>query len=148
VARHGSENDCAYLRVDDPRVVSETIDGETIAIDVATGHYYSLRGAGVEIWESLQASRRLEGVVADVAARYGVAADEIRDAVTSFVLRLEEEGLLRSAGAAGAEPARPAARRPFEPPSFERYTDMSDLVLLDPVHAVDEQGWPHAAPDG
>jgi len=25
----------------------------------------------------------------------------------------------------------------------EKYTDMQDLVLLDPVHEVDERGWPH-----
>ena len=33
---------------------------------------------------------------------------------------------------------------PFVPPTLEKYTDMQDLVLLDPVHEVDERGWPHA----
>jgi hypothetical protein len=25
---------------------------------------------------------------------------------------------------------------------FEKYTDMESLLLADPIHEVDEQGWP------
>jgi hypothetical protein len=35
----------------------------------------------------------------------------------------------------------------FEPPLLEKYTDMQDLVLLDPVHEVDSTGWPAPKPD-
>jgi hypothetical protein len=27
-------------------------------------------------------------------------------------------------------------------PLLRKYTDMRDLLLLDPIHDVDEQGWP------
>lgn len=30
----------------------------------------------------------------------------------------------------------------FEEPIFHKYTDMEDLLLLDPIHDVDETGWP------
>ena len=30
----------------------------------------------------------------------------------------------------------------FEPPMFERYEEMKNLLILDPIHEVDEQGWP------
>ena len=33
-----------------PQVLHESIDGEVIAIDLATGNYYSLRGSGADIW--------------------------------------------------------------------------------------------------
>ena len=39
-----------------------------------------------------------------------------------------------------------ASARPYEPPQLEKYTDMQDLVLLDPVHEVDATGWPHPKP--
>ena len=26
---------------------------------------------------------------------------------------------------------------------FEKYTDLADLILLDPVHDVSDAGWPH-----
>ena len=32
----------------------------------------------------------------------------------------------------------------FEAPALQVYTDMEDLLLLDPIHEVDEMGWPSA----
>jgi hypothetical protein len=33
---------------------------------------------------------------------------------------------------------------PFEMPKLSKYTDMEDLLALDPIHEVDEMGWPNA----
>jgi hypothetical protein len=35
----------------------------------------------------------------------------------------------------------------FQPPTLESYNDMQDLLLLDPIHDVDDMGWPQKAPD-
>jgi hypothetical protein len=35
--------------------------------------------------------------------------------------------------------------RPWEAPIFEVYTDMQDLLLFDPIHEVDNSGWPRVA---
>jgi len=37
------------------------------------------------------------------------------------------------------------SRPPFQMPVVERYTDMADLLLLDPIHDVNAEGWPHPA---
>ncbi len=38
-----------------------------------------------------------------------------------------------------------AGDRPaFEAPVLESYSDMQDLLLLDPIHDVDDAGWPVA----
>ena len=76
---------------------------------------------------------------------------EIASAVESFLLELEREQLIARANgaqpaAAAADPPEPAAAKaPFEAPRLERYTDMQDIILLDPVHQVDAAGWPHTA---
>jgi hypothetical protein len=31
-------------------------------------------------------------------------------------------------------------------PVLEKYTDMQELLLLDPIHDVEEAGWPKARP--
>ena len=33
---------------------------------------------------------------------------------------------------------------PFEEPKLEKYSDMEDLLLLDPIHDVEDEGWPKA----
>ena len=33
-------------------------------------------------------------------------------------------------------------RQPYSPPVLNSYTDMEELLLLDPIHDVDQAGWP------
>jgi hypothetical protein len=42
-------------------------------------------------------------------------------------------------------PIPSAEQQPYTPPVLERYSDMQALLVLDPIHEVDEQGWPHVA---
>ena len=35
------------------------------------------------------------------------------------------------------------ARLPFEGLGVQKFTDMEDMLLLDPIHDVDETGWPN-----
>jgi hypothetical protein len=54
-----------------------------------------------------------------------------------------ESGSSMATALAGEEPM--AHQESYQAPVFERFTDMGDLLLLDPVHeAEDEKGWPHA----
>ena len=43
----------------------------------------------------------------------------------------------------GAGPAKPQAQ--YAAPKLSTYTDMQELLLLDPIHEVDESGWPAQA---
>jgi hypothetical protein len=53
-----------------------------------------------------------------------------------------EAPLVLEAPTAGAEAA--GEKEAYRPPQFECFTDMGDLLLLDPVHeAEDDRGWPH-----
>ena len=36
-----------------------------------------------------------------------------------------------------------AVKQPFEAPILNKYNDMQELLLLDPIHDVDEAGWPN-----
>jgi hypothetical protein len=61
---------------------------------------------------------------------------------------LLENGLLVALedGAPAASPLElPASEmREFQPPVLESYSDMQDILLLDPIHEVDDKaGWPN-----
>jgi Coenzyme PQQ synthesis protein D (PqqD) len=139
-------------RVNSPQVINETIDGEAIMINLATGSYYSLDRVGGEVWSLLEASLAVEDIVAELGRRYEATENDIRQGVNDLLQRLLAEELLRPCD--DAEPVRafsmepaPAKRPPFNTPKLEKFTDMQDLILLDPVHEVDSRGWPHL-PDG
>ena len=127
------------MRINSPAVNHQSIDGEVVAINLATGAYYSLRNLAAAIWERIDAGRLPDAILAEVATLYG---EDARPAVEKFLDQLADEGLLvHGRHAASITPAPLPAT--FGPPVFEKFTDMQDLLLLDPIHEVDEIGWPH-----
>jgi Coenzyme PQQ synthesis protein D (PqqD) len=140
------------FRVNSPNVIHETIEGEVILIDLKTGTYYSLRDSGAAVWQALQTGAGEDGIAAELSSRYEASHEQIRDAVRQLLAELEREGLIRADEGEAAPAAAPsgsdngAARLPFAAPVLEKHTDMQDLILLDPVHEVGAEGWPHPAP--
>ena len=41
----------------------------------------------------------------------------------------------------------PTARGRYESPIVESFDDLETLLLIDPIHEVDDAGWPLPAPD-
>jgi|RhiMetdeSRZDD1v2_1073273.scaffolds.fasta_scaffold05486_6 coenzyme PQQ synthesis protein D (PqqD) len=148
----GDFSDGTWLGVSSPQVIHETIDGEVIVINLGTGSYYSLRDSAAEIWGLIQRPGGVQAtaLVDALAARFDAPPDQLEAVVRPFLATLAEEELVAPTTGAG-EPVAATARWAsggderklvFVPPSLEKFTDMQDLVLLDPVHEVDETGWP------
>jgi hypothetical protein len=133
------------FRLQGPDVVLEAFPDETIAVHLGTGRYYSLDLMGAETLELLVSGRDVGAVVEYLAARYRAAPDDVEPAVTDFVRRLLDEGLVTHAPGAetGAAIAAPLPTDiSFRAPTLAVYSDMEDLLLLDPIHDVDDTGWP------
>jgi hypothetical protein len=135
-------------RVNQPYVISETIEGETIVIHLTTGTYYSLQGTGAEVWESIAGAASAAEIAGDLAARYGIDPAEAEAAVTAVLGDLQAEDLIAPSEATARTASSSAAPTggAFVAPTLSKYTDMQDLVLLDPVHEVTDAGWPEAKP--
>ncbi|MEA2211765.1 MAG: hypothetical protein QOF83_1713 [Solirubrobacteraceae bacterium] len=133
-----------------PQVIHETLEGETIIIDLASGTYFSLQGAAPAIWNGLTAGQSDEQIVMRLQALYAADASEIEPALNAFLQELLGDHLIapteNAAAPAPLDSSESVERVPFARPRLERYTDMQEIILLDPVHKVDSQGWPHAAP--
>jgi hypothetical protein len=137
-------------RVNSPQVISETVGGETIIVNLASGHYFSLQGSAVDVWEGIERGESAEAIVLQLEQRYEAPDGEISAAVTSLLDDfVAAELLVAEANGVAVGPIaltqEAAERTPFVAPSFNTFTDMQDIILLDPVHEVDTQGWPHAS---
>ncbi len=139
------------LRVNEPNVVHETIDGETILLDLNTGNYFSLDGPGALIWEFIHQTGDRNKAIEIMVSENTAISENIIASVTSFVESLVEEKLLVQSAASPIpsnlfelEKQLSAAARDFIPPRVIKYSDMQDLFLLDPIHDVGELGWPES----
>jgi hypothetical protein len=127
----------------DRDLVSEVLDGEVIIIHLQSGTYYSLLASGADIWNALLNGRSVEEI-ADWLAR-GAEEERMRIAaeVAQFVSELMAENLILSTD---SDPSRRpddlGTAAAFVTPELHKYTDMQELLLVDPIHEVTEEGWP------
>ena len=138
------------VRINTRYLVHETIDGETILIHLGTGKYYSLDGAGSEVWQWLAAGVAADAVRKMARARYVGDPREVEAGIDGLIGDLLREGLLVEAPPNGSAPppSLSGEKVPFTVPALQVYTDMQEFMLVDPLHEVDEQaGWPHAHAD-
>lgn len=145
-----SNGERVNYRLNTSNVVSDTIDGEVLAIRSDTGAYYSMRGSAATSWVALLSGADLDEVAALVAAHHGADPAIVRTQVESFAGELAAEALLVGADPtdAGSVAVLPVQTRgmAWEAPVVERYTDMRDLLLFDPIHEVEASGWPAVKP--
>jgi hypothetical protein len=76
------------FEVNEPAVISETIDGETIIINLDSGAYYSLNHAGAAIWAAIQQSASFEAIAAMVRASYDVDGHDVEHEISTLVQSL------------------------------------------------------------
>jgi len=128
----------------DPSTISASVfDDEIVVANFSTGVYYSLRFAAAEIWLGLMAGVPAARVVETIAPHCAGAPDAFTKEAWSFIRGLESEQLINCV-AREADPCwvpRPMYR-PYQAPVLESFTDMEDLLLLDPIHDVGKTGWP------
>lgn len=125
-------------------------------MNLDTGVYYSLVGVGADIWSSLERGGSVSETVERALGRYDAPRPVVEHAVSRFVDELAREELIVAAGSDEAGRVQPvtaengnrAASEAFAEPVLNKYTDMQELLLLDPIHEVDEEGWPVRAAPG
>lgn len=126
------------IKLASPSVISDDLTGEAIVMNLETGFYYLFNKAATDIWRSVFEKT--------------VDAQSLVDAVGSenidFIQLLIDEQLLALNPETAPEAIKVAVLSLGELPSFQRFSDMHELLLLDPVHdvAMNEEGWPVSEP--
>jgi hypothetical protein len=149
VAESRAESVSGPVRVS-PWVTHERLDDEVIAINLETGAYYALDDVAADCWIVSAGGATVDDLVGAVVDRYDVDESQARLDVAVFLDELLRENLLTADdGTATTPPALPplAGKAAYVAPAVQKYDDLEDLLLLDPIHEVDEAGWPVARAD-
>ena len=127
-------------------VVSETIDGELIILDLAAGTYHAAQGVGAALWQ-LAVAGLDEGQIM-TACQDAWPGTPVADEVRAFLDHVVGLGLL-STGDSVPTSARRADfvhldRIDWSHPTLTSCDDLADMIQLDPIHDVTDTGWPTA----
>jgi hypothetical protein len=139
------------FKINAPYVVHETIEGETIAMNLRDGNYYSFDGIGPAIWELITLSVPLPELIRRLSETFQLPDEAIVGMTKPFIEELVENDLIIADSMENMKELMPEKLEFFREhcsghtarkPVFHRYSDMRDILLLDPIHDVDAVGWP------
>lgn len=120
----------------EPDIASKIMEGEALLINLRNGAYYSLAGTGAWVWHALRGHRTQAEVVDFVAMGLDVDPTTARRDVASLLAELAQEDLVRASGlaapAAPVDPPPPVPEGGYSSPRLEKFSDMQDLLALDP----------------
>lgn len=128
------------MRRDD--VLHERLDGETIIVNMRTGRYLSLQGVASDIWYLISNRVPRHRWLALLAEVYQQPDDADVDKFVALCLEAE---LIREAQEQALDDfvwLTDVPRPPWSLQPPEEFDDLADLILIDPVHDVDADGWP------
>jgi hypothetical protein len=122
-----------------PRLAADIFDNEYIIANLDTGLYYSIQGLAVSLVKALP----FEDPAAPIEKLAIAANDEkVSDELNGIWQQLLQEEIIRESNKPVAVNSDWAPATEYVASRFNRYADMQDLLMLDPIHEVDEEGWP------
>jgi hypothetical protein len=127
------------------QVVSEVLDGEVIAIHLQSGTYYSMIGSSASVWNAMQDGWSKAEIIDRLTRDTGFERRCIDEDISHFVAALLAEELILPGDGEGSRSADLLPSGAYAKPELHKYTDMQELLLVDPIHEVTEEGWPSRA---
>jgi hypothetical protein len=116
-----------------------------VIVNLYSGIYYSLRGTAAQVWIRTVQNYSVNEILTDFLLIYEDITTENRQQVSDLITDLLDKNLITGAQnrtAAKIEFDSTLPKKPFAKPEIEVFLDMQEILLLDPVHDVDKNGWP------
>lgn len=129
----------------------ERIDGEIIVISYNTGKYYSVNKHGSDLLYliEMKVKRELWSEILKLNFQNFVENTETTQKIDEFVEKCLNEKLLTSGetNIEKVELLNDYTRESWESPELRIFDDLTDILLIDPVHDTSLEGWPNLKND-
>lgn len=118
-----------YKAISAPEIVWDVANGEVVLINLKSGEYFSMNKCASDIWVKGLTHSNLFSI-------------ESEKMIERFIGQLMNFGLL-SIESTNQHKTK-SIFKITDKPEVIRYTDLSEMLRLDPIHDVNEQiGWPN-----
>jgi hypothetical protein len=124
-------------KISESQISHNRFDDEIIAVNLATGTYFSFHNTAAELWSLLE---RGPATADSLTAAFADAPVCASQEISIFLQRLHYDGLLTNCL---EEPVQSTSVQAFSTPVVEEFDELRELLLADIVHDTDEAGWPY-----
>ena len=125
-----------------PGVIFDEIDGEVLVIDLKVGHYFRLRKGASRLWILIISGSTFLEII-----EISNNDPPNRQDIDQFILELLSLNLIVQSNDANHTQTN-LRSMDLSNLKIEKFTDLEDILGLDPIHEVDaSKGWPFSGSD-
>lgn len=134
-----------FFQINSPQVIREFFDDEAVIVNLELGIYYSLDSIGAIVWGLIEQGASNTQIVEKLSQMFKLSTNIEKDIEEFIDLLLKEELIATTDNASltSFDSINIDNKLTYNKPTLSKYTDMQELLLLDPIHEVDEEGWPN-----
>jgi len=125
-------------KVNSPGVIHDEIDSEVVIVDLNIGHYFRINKESSQLWNLIIKGNSISQILTSCENRSDLQLDMAKIVQNLLNLQIICEV---------AEQSNPITELPkwkYTKFEIEKFTDLEDILGLDPIHEVDEEkGWPN-----
>jgi hypothetical protein len=142
----------SQIKINSPFVIYNTFENETIIINIKSGFYYCIDTLAAAIWEIIEKKADLNILVEIIAEYFNIPAKNIESSNQEFLSTLLKENLIVedqeqtadviSLNKIEIESLLKGRIVVYKAPVLYKYSDMQDMLKLDPIYDTDKKGWP------
>ena len=139
-----------YYQINQSRVIFEILNSEVIVVNFSTGDYFSLMHSAKPIWQLLDKGVTVSNIASLLAAHYQQDLTALTNDLNPFIEELlKEELIIPTVGERLPSEIRDLLSADlnltcdYTPPIIHKYSDVQNLLKIDPVHDVTAAGWPN-----
>ena len=129
----------------DNNIISDVFGEEVVLVNLESGVYYSLKYSAAQIWIRLINQYSPTEIFTDLIQIYQVDENDLMSDINLFFTQLLEDKIIKIASETEKKSIEFNSKGilvNYTSPVVEAFSDMQEILLLDPVHDVDKAGWP------
>jgi hypothetical protein len=143
------EIDVMPITINRKNALFDMIEDEVIIINLESGNYYGLANYEVVIWKLLEQVTTEDNLISFLTKVNPDQKNDLTVDIPKYIASLKSEGLAMDTDEAVAPNLKldqtlinNLESSPYKTPLLEIFDDMQDFLLVDPIHEVDENGFP------
>lgn len=146
-----------FFEIEKIKIVLEKFEDEIVIVNLENGYYYSLSGIGSDILGMIEKGYSVDSIRDTWSGKFPDYRKDVEQSLDEFLFELAKEGIIFPSPDGKVEVLQStnttaqldgiSVQSKFSKPILNRYTDMREILLLDPIHEVDAKtGWPQKKP--
>ena len=136
------------FKIASPEIASERLDGEVILVSLESGKYFNFNGTASDVFWMIERGVPREKWE-ELLSRYFNNSDSMTHDINVLVSKLLTSRIITQSSADPItltsneyELPNDYKRDKWISPELTEFSDLKDLILVDPVHDTSLEGWP------